>query len=404
MKKVLLGITLICLWVGMSSAATIDVSACTPAALIQAVTDAAIGDTVLFPACAVTNWNSTVNITKKIHLKGAGSSGAVVTHIKSPLDGGFNGPQIKFTGVTGFTVSKLRLQGKQTGNEQLADKGLSVINGVNFAIFDNELYNFGMAMEFAGNPQTMRGVIYNNNIHHNAKYLNGVLGYGMEIRGNLKNYPPIELGTLNNIFVEDNTFEANRHSIAAIGGARYVARYNTFINSRENSTPVDAHGPSNAAYETGTRQYEIYNNVITNAVNIFGAIGIRGGDGVIFNNVTTGFTQPMRLWMEDGGIAQGCNCPYPCPNQTDDLWMWNNSFAEVFHKDECDAVDLQEGREYHFATKPGYTLTTVVGMPNFPAGKAVVHPTNAQYPHPLREDPPVVPPNPPTIFHVAPLP
>lgn len=404
MKKILLGIVLLCIWIGAASSATINVSACTPAALTQAVTDAAIDDTVLFPACAVTNWNATVNITKKIHLKGRGSSGASITHIKSQATGGFLGPQIKFTGVTGFTICCMKLQGKQTGDEQLGDKGLSVINGINFAIFDNELYNFGMASEFAGNPQTMRGVIYNNYIHHNAKYDNGVLGYGAEVRGNLKNYPELELGNYNNIFFEDNTFEANRHSIASIGGARYVARYNTFINSRENATPIDVHGPSNVNYVTGGRQYEIYNNVITNAENEFGGIGIRGGDGVIFNNVVTGYTNPLKMWMEDGGSAPGCNCTYPCTNQTVDLWMWNNSFSTVSHKDACDAVKLQEGRDYYFEEKAGYTLVTVSGMPNFPTGKAVVHPTNAIYPHQLREDPQVFPPDAPTIFHVAPLP
>lgn len=419
---------LLCTLSSVSHAAPIHSAAlCTPASVQAAVDAAHDGDIVQLPTCTVTNWNATVTIGKSIHLKGNGRTN---TRIKT-VAGGIpnNGKQFQFIGTannTGFRMSGMSLQGRQAGPEQLNDSGVLLSNAIDFAFHDMELYHFGIALHVIGNPTVMRGVIYNNIIRNNAKYNGGVLGYGIEIRGTGGLWPDVALGTINNIFVEDNTFIENRHSIESIGGSRYVVRYNTFQDGRENSSSIDAHGPNQSAYINGSRQWEIYHNVIDNTgvpqYPRFAGMGLRGGDGTIFNNTITNLNKEIVFWVEDAGQItnpnfDGCGCTYPCKsqwsgkiNQIMEAHIWGNTPNNTIRfKDDpnsCHRNLIQEGRNYTIAARPGYTLHAVTGMTDFPAGKSRVYPLAAIYPHYLRDDsgtPPVTLPGAPQLVAITPL-
>ena len=392
-------------------AATINASACTPAAVTTAIAAASAGDTVQLPTCTTTTWNAQVTVAKAVHIKGTGTT---TTNLRKSV----TAPFFRFDSgspsspLTDFSLCCMTLEGITHGIAPLFeqasnDHGVYLSNGVDFRVYDMTFQYMSIALSVFGNPQVQRGVIYNNTFFHNVRYSSTSGGYGVEVRGN-STYPTLELGTTQNVFIEDNYFEENRHGVESANGSRYVARYNTFVNHREDTTAIDAHGNTGAFGPSGrgSRQWEVYNNLITNAIVRFGGIGMRGGDGTIFNNVITNLGREVVLWNEDFGTGGGCDCTYPCADQTREAYIWNNTPSTIFFKGDpgsCHRDIIELDRDYFAIARPGYTLHET-GLPNFPTGKTSVYPLSAVYPHPLREDPPIFPPNPPAIFHVTPIP
>lgn len=388
-------------------AATINASACTPTAVAAAIDIASPEDTVQLPSCTYTAWSSQINVTKAVHIKGTGRD---TTRLRK--SSGTTARFFDFNNVTEFSLCCMTLEGFQSGTEQAAnDNGVRVNTGIDYRIHDMTFTHFSTALSVFGNPTVMRGVIYNNRFVQNSRYAAPSAGYGIEVRGN-STYPALELGTLQNTFIEDNYFERHRHGVASSNGSRYVVRYNTFFDHNIDATAIDAHGRNTNTYPRGSRQWEVYNNIIDNPIVRFGGIGMRGGDGTIFNNVITNLNREVVLWNEDFGTGRGCNCtPYPCEDQTNGsngggAYIWNNTPTTIFFKGDpnsCHRNIIQLNRDYFTSARPNYTLNNT-GLPDFPSGKTSVYPLNAVYPHPLREDPPVFPPSPPTIFHVTPIP
>lgn len=389
-------VVVIGLWVTIGHAAVHTVATCTPLAVNAAVKKAVNGDTVQLPVCTVANWNATVVVTNKsLHLKGMGIA---MTRLKQ----NFGGPMFRFVNSTNFRVSHISMEGKVGGAQQGADNGLEILdNGVNFAVHDNEFFHFGSGIVVKGNPTVQRGVIYNNTFHDIAKYTDvdgqGTRGYCIEVRGNgtatTPNYPSLDLsGTPTNVFIEDNTFHRCRHAVESQNGSRYVVRYNQFYEGLREATFIDAHGRTQA-YQHGSRQWEIYHNTLTHTVPRFGHIGLRGGDGVIFNNVLVGpSNHPIAFTIEDAGTAPGCNtgCPKPCEDQTRVAHIWGNTwngtaYNTVTFWEPCDSQYLQQGQEYFLFARLGY-------VPYI-------------YPHPLRDDTTTLPltaPSPPLRLVMTP--
>ncbi|MGB8856413.1 MAG: hypothetical protein WCC58_07040 [Burkholderiales bacterium] len=291
----------------------------------------------------------------------------------------------------------MTLQGSGRGNLQQngsdeKDNGLHLygwkyVNGVrassscdDFRIFNSTFSGLGFsAITVVGNPTTTRGVIFNNDFINNYAYdpvsKGTILGYGVAVFGD-GNWPALELATANNIFVENNYMIGNRHHVASNNSSRYVFRYNTGISteSTRNHWSIDAHGRGiNNGSPTGSRQYEIYGNFLNTDLpkgeSARTAIGIRGGDGVIFNNyIGAQFRMGIELIVEGayGGIGRP-DCK-TSPDSIADLFIWDN---KISIPDEVktgiisvcpDIVKL--GRDYFLQPKKGYTPFT--------------------YPHPLR--------------------
>lgn len=140
----------------------------------------------------------------------------------------------------------------------------------------------------------LSGVIHSNQFTHTNEY-NAIRIYG---EPNTEGAPTdgrdggsaewtrdTDLGTNRFIFVENNSFistgtpNIGSSFVDGRSGVRYVARYNTTLNT------VWGHHGAEIGKDRGTRAYEIYNNLITFDDSINGAMyPIRGGTGTIYNN------------------------------------------------------------------------------------------------------------------------
>lgn len=209
------------------------------------------------------------------------------------------------------------------------------------------------------------------------------------------------LGTNKAIYIEDNTFLgtgiAGTGTSDAEAGGRYVFRYNTVTN--QNSAN---HGTETSGRTRSVRSYEIYHNTYNNntSTELFTAIYLRGGTGVVFNNSTKGYTNAVRAanyrserayspWGQCNGrssydgnsLANGYPCldqvgrgttavmfvgdpprPTAWPQQLlDPLYIWGNSFIPPLQSIYATEVDSQDpdwiarGRDFIVGSpRPGY--------------------------------------------------
>jgi hypothetical protein len=358
-----------------SPASVIVATDITPQAVQEAIDSAQPGDTVMVPAGSNSNWDAAVIIDKAIHLQGAGPDPTPNgTVLKRAVGAGPNMFRIESDGVE-FSGFRLKGLGRTNGD---MDRGL-VVNGgwSDFQIHDSYFTLFGHAGVMTlvpgstGKSGDPSGVIYDNTFLNLLGEVNGSpnLGYGVLVLGDPQAWNrPLNLGQANFVFIEDNNLDLTRHPVAANNGARYVFRHNvTADSSRPGDHQVDAHGRT--VHPRGTRAYEIYENTLAPSTPIGGGpVKVRGGDGVIYNNtIGLNFNNPaVRVQIEKGGPPVGG--PYPFPDQTTDLWGWDNTLPDgtrvPVSRPSGDSEYLQEGRDFHNAEKPGYTA--------YP------------YPHPLR--------------------
>jgi len=328
-------------------------ASCSPLDVQNAVDAVDIGGTVTLPACVYPVWNGTVFITKPIILEGRGTQ---LTTLRRQAGGALI--MFRVTGVTGFEIRNLTLDGTyDTHPNVYQDLGLWLSDAVDFRIHNVAFQNLSRGIEIHGDPTLTRGVIYQNTFT-DMFYLDpirGALGYGVVVYGN-GTWPPLRLGTLQNVFIEDNTFTRNRHAVASNNGSRYVFRHNAIVDNREDAAAIDAHG--RGAWPRGSRQYEIYANTVDNAVPRYAGVGIRGGDGVIFNNrFSFNVTNDILLTNEGG-----CVGTYPLPDQIQKLNIWNNTLpdatgARIIVQAGCEAF-LQLNRNYFTTPLLGYVPFT----------------------------------------------
>jgi len=209
--------------VSLGKARPRTVASCSPIDVQRAVDAAPIGGTVTLPSCAFTAWGTTVVITKPIILEGQGVG---LTTLRRQAGGALIMFQV--TGVTGFEMRNLTLDGTfDTDPNVYQDMGLGLTDAVDFRIHNVAFQNLSRGIEIHGDPIVTRGVIYLNTFT-DMYYLDpvrGALGYGVVVYGS-GTWPPLRLGTAQSVFIEDNTFTRNRHTVASNNGSRYVFRFN----------------------------------------------------------------------------------------------------------------------------------------------------------------------------------
>lgn len=282
-----------CLLTTSATAETIIADSGLTGDIDAAIQSAHVGDTVIIPAG---NWPFTgsIQIPRGIHLKGSGKIETVLYRVDDTK------VAFEITTQDPFQISNLTLKG--AGSEKLRNEVEGFIDfGIllksaskDFRIFNCRFEGFsgaGIRVEGWHDPSgdEPRGVIDQNEFI-NLIYTDGkqARGYGVAAYGN--NQPkPLELGTKEAIFIEDNYFERCRHVVASNSSAHYVFRHNHVHNNYYPWAAVDAHGKD--VFNYGSRSYEIYENVIEGGVEWPSetehgtwAIGLRGGDGVVFNN------------------------------------------------------------------------------------------------------------------------
>ncbi|WP_426191517.1 hypothetical protein [Massilia sp. DWR3-1-1] len=334
-------------------------ASCEFAAVQAVVALARTGQTVNIPAGTCDWGTKQLSIAAGIALKGAGidatilqRSGAVAVNTYLVRFDCGNGKQANFSGMT--------LAGANLPYSE--DRGLGLINGcVDFRVSNAKFTKFVFAGIEVRGAIRQRGVIYNSQFIDNYNATVHNLGYGVVVFGD-GTWPALELGSANAVFVEDNYMSGNRHHIAANNGARYVFRRNTAVANTltKDFSQVDAHGLSSAP--RGTRSWEIYDNTfsaILSAGRNFAAIGIRGGDGVVFHNTyTSNIAYPVALLLE--GAACGT---YPVQDQISQAYIAESISKPVTSL--CEA-SIALNREYFLTTKDQYKPYT--------------------YPHPLRQN------------------
>ncbi|MCK4233683.1 T9SS type A sorting domain-containing protein [candidate division WOR-3 bacterium] len=370
------------------NAATINAASCSQIDVQAAIDTASDGDTVVVPAESCT-WTSgaenspSVSISgKAITLQGAGMNNTIITDgtdtrsRQVPLS--VSGTEGKPCRVTGFTFI-----GPGSSDSEAEIK----VSGKDWRIDHCKFNNSGeiRAIKAWGN-----GVIDHCTIVDSKQGV-AVLG-----DGDASWEAPLTLGSADAVYIEDCTFDYDGPydgALDAYGGARYVFRYNTVLN-----THAGHHGRDTGGYRS-VHSFEYYENTFTK-IGGTGQRGLffRGGTGVVFNNT---WTSDGAGWQSYGCIqvSNYCSCPeqlscgwepcteYPCIDQigrstdsdNDDiqdlepLYEWNNTNngedQDICIHNVCSSMGehIQENRDYYNDTqRPGYSPYT--------------------YPHPLVTD------------------
>ncbi|AVR95041.1 hypothetical protein [Pseudoduganella armeniaca] len=330
-----------------------DVKAVVDVAVVTAKKDLTNNQTVIIPAGDCDWADNELYIPVGMELKGAGRDQtilrrtAILTSNKYLVrfDCSGNDPRpARFSGITMVGAYEPKSE----------DKGLGLIGGCrDFQVARSRFMNFVFAgvevregVEVPGRKH-QRGVIYDNIFLNNYHQKVRNLGYGVAVFGD-GSWPALELGTEEAVYVEDNIMYGNRHHIAANAGARYVFRYNTVQadDRTKDFAQIDAHGQTETN-QHGTRSWEIYNNDISTNLTSgqnSAAIGIRGGDGVIFaNKFGTGIKRPV-WFMKEKELCGNAD-------QTREAYIEGLPATAVVS--DCPS-DVREGREYFLSQRPGY--------------------------------------------------
>ncbi len=289
-----------------------------------------------------------------IEIKGFGKN---LTRIKRSV--ATNTPLIAFNCTNGKAAvfSGMSLEGLK--DQTTLDKGLSLQYGCReFEVYESSFSGFGHAgVEISNNTNQgiiPTGIVYKSDFVDNFKVS---YGYGVVVVGD-GTWPTPKFGSTEAVYVEENFFSGNRHSIASNAGSIYVFRYNTIHDNAGNWIAVDAHGQS-LAPKRGSRAFEIYRNNLSQSTGNTGVagVGIRGGEGVIFDNNISNYTNPIFLTVENS--ANCSSISYPLLDQPQKVYIWNNLSNNAVSKIsigapyDCSNL-LQLGRDYFTYQKPNY--------------------------------------------------
>ncbi|CAN5450714.1 hypothetical protein BH11PSE11_BH11PSE11_35640 [soil metagenome] len=343
----------------------ISANSCNFGDVSNAVSAAKVGTTVQIPAGNCSWGTSQLNVPAGINLQGAGKDVTTIRRVGAVPNTAY---VIAFNCSNGgkAQLSNMTLVGN--GNGSIQDKGVGLLNGCqDFEVSGSKFTNFIFSAVYVGDAPNQRGVIYKNDFINNFSQSLMNLGYGVVVYGGAA-WPALELGTQNAVFIEDNYFSGNRHNVASNNGSVYVFRYNNVVGQdpAKDFAMADSHGLSSSP--RGSRSYEVYNNNFSTNISSGlqrTAIGVRGGDGVIFNNtVTNSISRAVELMTEGFGCGT-----YPGADQIRSLYIWNNSntSANGYTSNGIDNTcpsSIGLNRDYFLTPKPGYTPYT--------------------YPHPLR--------------------
>ena len=302
-------------------AATVTASSCSQSAVQTAVNSAANGDTVAIPAGSC-SWSGAVAWTNKnIAVVGAGKDvttincGACFQIASNVSTSQFSqwrlsgmtlaastpaGITIKVTddnssSHTGWRIHNMKL------NKPGAGSGYGIfVSGPSYGLIDHNDFIWGGGLAIIA-----------------ASLLNSEWpGSSSAPQGGYLASQPLDMGTANAIYIEDNTFTGTQSGGFAAydtssGGARAVFRYNTVTGGYYYS-----HWTRNV--EIGGILHEIYNNkfVGSSAYNMY-PIRLESGTGAIFNNTVTGYSgnyallDERRGFYENGGSFGACDGTKP---------------------------------------------------------------------------------------------
>jgi len=324
------------------------------AADVQAAVNAArTGSTIVIPSGSYT-WSTGVTISKNLTITGSGS-----------WSGGSGAPLVGGTQIT----NKISANGPDLISCRVSNGGPPLMIIENLAVLDGGTDTNGNNIRFSGSGTPLLcscylhasggvnrcvlwalngGVAWNNTCYSDDG--NPEI-FGFEIPtdnpGRLWQSPSTigaadATGT-SNTYIEDNTFNnVISQSFDFADNSRVVLRFNTFNNSGGGS-----HGQDTSA--NGCRHWEIYNNTFIFStsgktlagkpypLNINWWALLRGGTGVVFNNVLPKITSME--WGRKNAIALGdfninqipnavpCQTVYPSARQIGQTWIGSGGYS-----------------------------------------------------------------------------
>lgn len=293
-----------------SQAAIFTAASCAFADVSNAVQKASIGDVVQLPP-GTNWWAETLYLTNGISLIGAGTNSTVIIDEENRNAS----PQLMdvYPAVGHFQeIANIQFQGGVTNTSPNYTGVLAVfgLQGASWRI-DHNVFNglYGKNICTYGNSASV--------VDHNTFYEKfiSVCCYGFipgDIEGDISwsTAPTYGLASTNCLYVENNYFTNTTTWLGSVGatdgdgGGRIVFRDNIIMNDCFNN-----HGTESGGRIRSARSFEIYNNTFTCPVSntamypIYAACMIRGGSGVIFSNVVSGYSE----------VAAIRNLRYTCP-------------------------------------------------------------------------------------------
>jgi len=357
----------------VSQAATVRAASCSQADVAKAVFSAGTGDLVIVPAGSCT-WTQTVSISTRITLQGAGTD---------------------LTTITGSPAGMMAIDGGQSGSRIMGftfNKSYITVDGDGWRVDHCKFVGDGIYVVGQREAQHPSGVIDHCTLIDGRILVIGWAG----LMAHALWAQPLDLGGVAGVvYVEDCSFTGINmpNAMDTNYGGRYVFRYNKLTDAY-----VEAH--SLQGNHRASRRWEIYNNTFNQVNNpMWVPMFLRGGTGVVFNNVLTGsWTRPgialdnvrscdsragsgkcdgSSPWdgNQPGGNGYPCRdqigrsmdsrlwtlfSPYP-PQASDPAFAWNNKHGAndvvFFQHDNCpqSPAHIQPGRDYYSNTqKQGY--------------------------------------------------
>lgn len=351
-------------------------ASCSAAHVNMAISQATPGDTVIIPPCpqGTDVWGSntaTVNINKKITLKGSGNESTIITL------GSGTGLNIIADGAVARDFKIVTNSATATNAVFFATGGVEWrVTGMIFDQGSNYIgYVFNIGKPKVGETRTY-GLIDSN------QFLN-LKNEQVNWRGPCDSWDTDHsFGKANNLFIENNILSATPGSSFywdSNANSRLVARYNTltrgYFDQHGMESNSDLCSPEKHA---SARSIEMYNNKFVNP--IWMSVYIRGGTGLVYNNIVetnshTGGTAGG-VWMDIytvrtnpgtwGGTkfyypATGyfCKTDYPTIYQigrgknqgSEPIYIWNNTY-----KDNGASISIGYGYSGGTASAAGRTL------------------------------------------------
>jgi hypothetical protein len=285
-----------------ADAATSRAASCSRTDVASALSAARPGDTVQVPA-GTCSWSGGIAFSG-IQLVGAGSTtaGTVITAGEVSMEKHAS----SYTRLSGFRF---------TGTDPHVQVGGAP--GAKPYIIDNNYIRAdvsGRAVHLRANG----GVVHHNEV--TAVNWTTASVFGIMTSEDWSQAPTFGVDDATgerNTYFEDNTY-TNISEVALDGdvGSRVVIRHNTYIDS---SFTFHGGSPSDSSPNGGVRQFEVYGNTFTrvsNAVPINKWVWVRGGTGVIANNVMARADSPDgRSYPNKVEIRLSLACPTGYPVQ-----------------------------------------------------------------------------------------
>ncbi len=278
-----------------AQAATVSGFDCSDRTKVQAAFDSTAEGGEVFFDCAAGGWASPVSVTKGVTVRGRGKSATTLT--------GAGGKLFDIDGSGGaFRMTALGITGN-TGDEAVTIDGSFSSLRIDNCKFNN-LPSRAFIIGYNTRYQTAITGVFDHIEFINNGSAQFILLYGNDYSWKADE----EFGSLNFIFIEDSTFTWTgpggvQSVVDGEHGARFVIRHNQITNGQ-----LQWHDTGSTHQARATRAFEIYGNTFR-CVNDpdndcgWGAIGLRGGTGVIYDNIIPIYASGIAGY-ENGSVSQ----------------------------------------------------------------------------------------------------